>query len=99
MIYTGIKVKLKNENSVHGSLLRFYQDKGYLYVSHIFENNNIWLSDTPHGGINISSNRELIIPIYDENILTVLKNKREEFYMLDREIRDIEEFINNKCKD
>lgn len=99
MIYTGIKVKLKNENCVHGTLLTFYKEKGYLFVSHIFENGNVFLSDNPHGCLSISANSNMLIPIYDENILTVLKSKREEFYTLDREIKNIEEFINNRCKD
>lgn len=99
LIYTGIKVKLKNENCIYGSLLNFYQERGYVYVNHIFENGNVFLSDSPHGCLSISASSDVLIPIYDGNILNILNKKKEEFYNLDKEIKDIEKFINEKFKE
>ena len=99
LLYAGIKVKLKNEDSVYGSLRNDYKRLGYLFVSQIFENGNVFLSNNPHGGLNISANKDALIPLYDENILNVLNRKREEFYSLNKEIKDIENFINERCKD
>lgn len=99
LLYTGLKVKVKNENSICGHLLSEYKRMGYLFISQIFENGNIFLSDNPKGGINISANRNIVIPIYDDNILTVLNKKKEECFNLEREIYDIKNFINERCKD
>lgn len=99
LLYTGLKVKVKNENNIYGYLLSEYKKMGYLFISQIFENDNVFLSDNPKGGINISVNRNIIIPIYNEDILTVLNTKKRECSNLKREICDIENFINERCKD
>ena len=99
LFYTGLKVKVKNENVLYGYLLNEYKRLGYLVISQIFENGNVFLSNNPNGGLSISMNTNALIPIYDENILTVLQRKKDEFYNLEREINDIENFINERCKD
>lgn len=99
LFYTGIKVKLKNERCIHGSLLNDYKRLGYLFVSRILDNGNVFLSNSPHGGLNITASDDMLIPIYDENILDILDRKKEESRNLDKEIRDIRNFINERCRD
>ena len=72
---------------------------GYLIISQIFENGNVFLSNNPKGGMSISMNTNDLIPIYDENILTVLQRKKDALYKLKKEINDIKNFINERCKD
>ena len=72
---------------------------GYLIISQIFENGNVFLSNNPKGGMSISMNTNALIPIYDENILTVLQRKKDALYKLKKEINDIKNFINERCKD
>lgn len=98
LIYVGVKVKVKNENVLYGVLLEEYKKRKYLYVSDMFENGNLFLSDSPKGGINISVNRSLVEPIYDDKILTVLSEKKRIRSRLNTEINDIEDFINDRCK-
>lgn len=98
LLYVGIKVRVKTENALCGSLLEEYKKCGYLYVSEMFENGNLFLSDSPKSGINISVNRSLVEPIYDDKILTVLSEKKRIRSRLNTEINDIEDFINDRCK-
>lgn len=98
LIYVGVKVKVKNENVLCGSLLEVYKKCGYLYISEIFENGTLFLSDSPNGGINISADRSIVEPIYDDKILTILSEKKRIHSRLDTEINDIENFINERCK-
>ena len=99
LFYTGLKVKVKNENIIYGYLLNEYKRLGYLVISQIFENGNVFLSNNPKGGMSISMNTNALIPIYDENILTVLQRKMDALYNLKKEIKDIKNFINERCKD
>lgn len=99
LFYTGLKVKVKNENILYGYLLNEYKRLGYLVISQIFENGNVFLSNNPNGGLSISMNTNALIPIYDENILTVLQRKMDALYNLKKEIKDIKNFINERCKD
>ena len=98
LFYTGLKVKVKNENILYGYLLNEYKRLGYLCISQIFENGNVFLSNNPNGGLSISMNTNALIPIYDENILTVLQRKKDALYNLKKEINDIKNFINERCK-
>ena len=98
LFYTGLKVKVKNENILYGYLLNEYKRLGYLVISQIFENGNVFLSNNPNGGLSISMNTNALIPIYDENILTVLQRKMDALYNLKKEIKDIKNFINERCK-
>lgn len=50
LLYVGLKVKVKNESAICGYLLEEYKRCGYLFISEIFENGNIFLSDSPKGG-------------------------------------------------
>lgn len=99
LFYTGLKVKVKNENILYGYLLNEYKRLGYLVISQIFKNGYVFLSNNPNGGMSISINTNALIPIYDENILTVLQRKMDALYNLKREIKDIKNFINERCKD
>lgn len=99
LFYTGLKVKVKNENILYGYLLNEYKRLGYLVISQIFKNGYVFLSNNPNGGLSISMNTNALIPIYDENILTVLQRKMDALYNLKREIKDIKNFINERCKD
>ena len=99
VFYTGLKVKVKNENILYGYLLNEYKRLGYLVISQIFKNGYVFLSNNPNGGLSISMNTNALIPIYDENILTVLQRKMDALYNLKREIKDIKNFINERCKD
>lgn len=99
LFYTGLKVKVKNENILYGYLLKEYKRLGYLVISQIFKNGYVFLSNNPNGGLSISMNMNALIPIYDENILTVLQRKTDALYNLKREIKDIKNFINERCKD
>ena len=98
LLYVGLKVRVKNENVLCGSLLEEYKKCGYLFVSEMFENGTIFLSDSPKGGINISADRSLVEPIYDDKILTILSEKKRIRSRLDIEIEDIENFINERCR-
>ena len=51
------------------------------------------------GGINITTDKSIVKPIYDDKILNVLERKKRIRSRLDIEINDIENFINDKCKD
>ena len=99
LFYTGLKVKVKNENILYGYLLNEYKRLGYLVISQIFKNGYVFLSNNPNGGLSISMNMNALIPIYDENILTVLQRKMDALYNLKKEIKDIKNFINERCKD
>jgi len=99
LLYVGLKVKVKNESAICGYLLEEYKRCGYLFISEIFENGNIFLSDSPKGGINITTDKSIVKPIYDDKILNVLERKKRIRSRLDIEINDIENFINDKCKD
>lgn len=99
LIYVGLKVTVKRENILCGSLLEVYKKCGYLYISEMFENGTIFLSDSPKGGINISADKSLVEPIYDDKILTILSEKKRVRTRLDAEIDSIENFINERCSD
>ena len=98
LLYVGVKVRVKNENAIYGCLLEEYKKCGYLYISEIFENGIVFLSDSPKGGINISADKNIVEPIYDENILTILGEKKRIYSRLGSEIDNIEKFINERCK-
>lgn len=98
-IYKGLKVKIiKAGTNLYGSLLQDYKNNGFLYVTNIFDNGNVAISSSPNGGLSINFGEDLLIPIYDENILTVLKNKEKELTRVSKEISDIKYFINEQCK-
>lgn len=100
MIYTGMKVKVKNEDSCAvGALLSFYQKNGYFYVSRIFDNGKIFLSDSPNGLCSVSTSIDNITPLYNDDILKVLEEKKRMIKSLEKEIEDIEQFIIERCKD
>lgn len=97
--YKGLKVKVINaDTNLYGSLLQDYKEYGFLYVANIFDNDNVAISSTPDGGICINFDEDLLVPIYDDNILTVLKNKEKELARVSKEISDITQFINEQCK-
>lgn len=98
LLYVGLKVKVKNESVIYGYLLEEYKRSGYLFISEI-ENGNIFLSDSPKGGINVTVDKNLVEPIYDDKILSVLERKKRIRSRLDIEINGIEKFINDRCKD
>lgn len=98
LLYVGLKVRVKNENVICGSLLEEYKKCGYLFISEIFENGTLFLSDSPKGGINLSIDKCLVEPIYDDKILTILNEKKRIRSRLDIEIDDIENFINERCR-
>lgn len=98
LLYVGLKVRVKNENVLCGSLLEEYKKCGYLFISEMFENGTLFLSDSPKGGINISANKSFVEPIYDDKILTILSEKKRVRSRLDIEIDDIENFINERCR-
>lgn len=98
LLYVGVKVRVKNDRVLYGSLLEVYKKCGYLYISEIFENGTLFLSDSPNGGINISADGSIVEPIYDDKILTILSEKKRIRSRLDTEINDIENFINERCK-
>lgn len=98
LLYVGLKVKVKNESVLCEVLLEEYKKYGYLFISEMFENGMLFLSDSPKGGINTSVNKSLVEPIYDDNILAVLREKERVHSRLDIEIDNIEKFINEKCK-
>lgn len=98
LLYVGLKVKVKNENILYGIFLEEYKKYGYLFISEMFENGNLFLSDSPNGGINLTVDNSLVEPIYNDKILTVLNEKKRIRSRLDVEIKDIENFINDKCR-
>lgn len=98
LLYVGLKVRAKSENVLCGSLLKEYKKCGYLFISEIFENGILFLSNSPKGGINISVDKSLAEPIYDGKILTILSEKKRIRSRLDIEIDDIENFINERCR-
>ena len=99
LFYTGLKVKVNNENILYGYLLNEYKRLGYLFIAQIFKNGNVFVSNNPNGGMSISMNTDNLIPIYDENILTVLQRKTDALYNLKKEINDIKNFINERCNE
>lgn len=99
LFYKGLKVKVINvEQNLYGSLLKEYENTGFLYVVNIFDNGNIAISDTPNGGTLINFDGDILTPIYDEDILKILENKEKELIKLSKEISDIRAFINEQCK-
>ncbi|WP_143452708.1 hypothetical protein [Konateibacter massiliensis] len=99
LFYVGLKVRVVNaDKNLYGALLDEYQKRGYLYIADIFENGNVFISYSSHGGLLMSFDRNLLEPYYDENILQVLNNKKEELKRIGREVADIEKFINERCK-
>ena len=98
LLYVGLKVRVKNENILYGCLLEEYKKYGYLFISEMFENGNLFLSDSPKGVMNITVDKSLVEPIYDDKILSVLSEKKRIRSRLDIEIDDIEKFINERCK-
>lgn len=98
LLYVGLKVKVKNKNIIFGVLLEEYEKCGYLFISEIFKNGTLILSNSPKGGINISADRSIVEPIYDDEILHVLSEKERIRDRLDEEIIDIKNFINERCK-
>ena len=79
-------------------MLEEYKKCGYLFISEMFENGTLFLSDSPKGGINISADKSLVEPIYDDKILNVLREKKRIRSRLEIEIDDIENFINDRCR-
>lgn len=98
LIYTGLKVKLKDENMLFGHLLNEYKKQGCLFVTEILNSNEVSLSRTPTGGLSIVAYTDNIIPIYNDDILSVLKSKQKILKNIEKEVRDIKDFINEKCK-
>lgn len=99
LFYKGLKVKVINaEHILCGSLLQEYKKMEFLYVADIFDNGNIAISDSSNGGMFINVNEDLLIPIYDEDILRALENKEKEMTRLSKEIVDIRAFINRQCR-
>ena len=93
LCYVGMKVKVVNvENKLYGSLLDDYNALGYIKITNIFENGNVQLSN---GDLWINYHKSDLIPIVDENILNVLDRKIKESKRIDKEIRDIKDFIND----
>ena len=91
--YVGMKVKVINAGSMlYGDLLDEYNALGYIEITDIFENGNVRLSN---GDLWINYHKSDLIPIVDENILTVLDRKIKESKRIDKEIRDIKDFIND----
>ena len=58
----------------------------------------MWKTWGPKGGINISADKSLVEPIYDDKILNVLREKKRIRSRLEIEIDDIENFINDRCR-
>ena len=92
LCYVGMKVKIIDaEAKLYGTLLDEYNALGYIKIVDIFENGNVRLSN---GELWINYHKSDLIPIVDENILTVLDRKIKESKRIDKEIRDIKDFIN-----
>lgn len=99
LLYTGMKVKVKHpDDSLCGHLRKVYEEYGYLYVESIYED-IVSLSECPHSGMCINVLRNNLEPIYNDNILLILENKRKQKRVLEKEIEDISEFIIQRCKD
>ena len=93
LCYVGMKVKVVNvEARLYGTLLDEYNALGYIEITDIFENGNVRLSN---GDLWINYHKSDLIPIMDENILNVLDRKIKESKRIDKEIRDIKDFIND----
>ena len=93
LCYVGMKVKIIDvEAKLYGTLLDEYNALGYIKIVDIFENGNVRLSN---GELWINYHKSDLIPIVDENILTVLDIKIKESKRIDKEIRDIKKFIND----
>ena len=93
LCYVGMKVKVVNvENKLYGSLLDDYNALGYIKITDIFENGDVWLSN---GGLRINYHKSDLIPIVEKDILNVLDRKIKESKRIDKEIRDIKDFIND----
>ena len=93
LCYVGMKVKVVNvEARLYGTLLDEYNALGYIEITDIFENGNVRLSN---GDLWINYHKSDLIPIVDENILNVLDRKIKESKRIDKEIRDIKDFIND----
>lgn len=97
MFYTGMRVKVNNpEIFLSGDLLEEYNKNGYLYITNVtFEG---YVLSAAYSGSTVAIRQNLLELIYDDNILNVLKQKKESYRMLGREIEQIEDFINQKCR-
>ena len=93
LCYVGMKVKIIDvEAKLYGTLLDDYKARGYIKITDIFENGNVRLSN---GDMWINVPKSDLIPIMDEDILTILDIKIKESKRIDKEIRDIKKFIND----
>lgn len=100
LLYSGMKVKLKDASILVGSLATTYESRGYLFVNQgdCNESTSILVSDCANGGVCNSVKLSNLIPVYDADILSVLESKEKELKTLEREIKDIKNFINTTCK-
>lgn len=95
LIYTGLKVQIKEPNHLTGSVKADYDRDGFTFVKSISDSERVMVSSG--GGCN-SIRVTQLIPIYDSDILTVLESKERELKALEKEIENIRNFINTTCK-
>lgn len=96
LLYKGLKVKIKEPAILTGTLKADYERAGYVMINEIRDEQTVFVS---MGGACNSISVAQLIPIPDTDILSVLEKKEKELKALEREIRDIKNFINKTCVD
>lgn len=99
LMYVGLKVKVV-DGILYGVMLKDYEEQGYLTVIDIDgKRESVTLSKGLYGGCRICVIVENVVPIYDENILRVLEEKKRLMERTEQEVIDIQKFIEYRCKD
>lgn len=100
LLYSGLKVQVKDpDKNLSGSLINSYKTLGCLYITDVLYDDKVILSYSPKGAITVTINNDLIAPIYDKDLLSVLYEKQDEIDKLKWEIYDIKNFMGNRCKE
>lgn len=95
LCYVGLKVKIQDAQSfLTGSLLKAYNEMGYLYVTD-HTGDSVEISYSPGGGMYTTCYKSRLIPILPEDILKVIKNKKSTVEQLHGEIEQLEQFVNS----
>lgn len=95
LLYTRLKAKLKNPDILTKSLRADYEHRGHVDIVEIPDDKTVFVT-TGCGWNRVAISN--LIPIYDPDIETTLVHKKRELETLEKEIRDIENFINKKMQ-
>lgn len=92
--FEGLCVKVQNaKTTLYGTWLEFYNEHGFLIVADVPREDVVMLK-TFVDGMYINYRKDILTPILPTRILDVLETKKREKKRLEREILEIEDYIN-----